>query len=250
MSPYQTNVHCSDVQPPKFPPTDRIAASREISLNRPCGWCSEQRQRNDKIGQPAEDRERLGIVRSERRRFARAVLYAVECSLRRTSMPNVANRSARRRGETAAVCRLETSAEFRPPNDLGRRGVVAVILRGEEMLVIRRSSRVRAPRTICFPGGGIRDGEDEPSALVRECHEEIGVAIQLIRRLWECETAWGVRLGWWLAEIDPRAVPASDPAEVEEILWLRPGQMAEHPDCLESNRAFLSMVGSGEIRLR
>lgn len=156
----------------------------------------------------------------------------------------------RRRGEKTAVCRLETSDEFRPPNDRGRRGVVAVIFRGEEMLVIRRSIRVRAPRTICFPGGGIRDGEDEPTALVRECREEIGVPIQLIRRLWECETAWGVRLGWWLAEIDPQAVPVADPTEVEEILWLRPGEMAEHPDCLESNRVFLSLVNSGEIRLQ
>jgi len=147
------------------------------------------------------------------------------------------------------VCLSETRSDARPLHDLGRRGVVAVILRGEKMLVIRRSTRVRAPRAICFPGGGIRDGEDEPTALVRECLEEIGVQIRLIRRLWECETAWGVRLGWWLAEIDPQAVPAADPAEVEEILWLRPAEMAEHPDCLESNRVFLSMVSSGEIRL-
>lgn len=147
------------------------------------------------------------------------------------------------------MCLSETPSDIRPLNDLGRRGVVAVIFRGETMLVIRRSSRVRAPRTICFPGGGIRDGEDEQAALVRECLEEIGVQVQLNRRLWECETSWGVRLGWWLAEIDASAVPRANPEEVEEILWLRPEEMAEHPDCLESNRIFISMIRNGEIRL-
>ncbi len=155
----------------------------------------------------------------------------------------------RRRLEDATVCFSKTRPDDRPPHDPGRRGVVAVILRGETMLVIRRSSRVRAPRTICFPGGGIRDGEDEPAALVRECREEIGVEVRLIRRLWECETAWGVRLGWWLAEIDAEAVPTADPAEVEEILWLRPDEMASHPDCLVSNRVFLAMIGEGKISL-
>lgn len=158
-------------------------------------------------------------------------------------------RNRRRHLEVATVCLSTTTSDDRPPHDPGQRGVVAVILRGEKMLVIRRSSQVRAPRTICFPGGGIRDGEDEPTALVRECREEIGVEVRLIRRLWECETAWGVRLGWWLAEIDAEAKPTAAPAEVEEILWLRPVEMASHPDCLASNRVFLSLIGNGEISL-
>lgn len=137
----------------------------------------------------------------------------------------------------------------RPESDSGRRGAVAVILRGQRMLVIRRSAYVRAPRAICFPGGGIREGEEESEALIRECREEIGVAVIPLRRLWECQTTWGVRLGWWLGTIAADAVPQPNPAEVEEILWLTPREMAEHPDCLASNREFLDLVFRGELSL-
>jgi len=39
-----------------------------------------------------------------------------------------------------------------------RRGVVAVVMRGEQFLVIRRSQHVRAPGMYCFPGGTIEAG--------------------------------------------------------------------------------------------
>ena len=79
------------------------------------------------------------------------------------------------------------------------------------MLVIRRSRHVIAPLVYCFPGGGIEDGETEEAAAVREVHEEIGLEIRPLRRLWECVTAWKVHLAWWLAEMDPRAIPVPNP---------------------------------------
>lgn len=136
----------------------------------------------------------------------------------------------------------------RPENDSGRRGAVAIILRDGRMLVIRRSQWVRAPRTICFPGGGIQDGESECQTLIRECREEIGLTVRPLRRLWECQTAWQVRLGWWLAEIAADAVPVADPAEVEAIYWVTPAEMAAMDDVLESNREFLRLIERGEIR--
>jgi 8-oxo-dGTP diphosphatase len=117
------------------------------------------------------------------------------------------------------------------------------------MLVIRRSRWVRAPRTICFPGGGILDGESEPETLVRECQEEIGVRVRPLRRLWQCMTRWNVCLGWWLASMDADASPVANPAEVEEVLWVTPDEMAEMADVLESNREFLRLVSTGQIRL-
>ena len=126
---------------------------------------------------------------------------------------------------------------------------MAIVLREGRMLVIRRSAFVRAPRTICFPGGGIQDGEAEEAALKRECWEEIGIEVRPKKRLWECTTAWGVRLGWWLGEIDANATPVPDLHEVEEILWLTAAEMAAHPDCLASNREFLDLVQRAVIRL-
>jgi hypothetical protein len=62
-------------------------------------------------------------------------------------------------------------------------------------------------------------------------------------------TPWKVHLAWWLAEMPARAVPTANPAEVESIHWVTPGQMAQLPDLLESNRLFLDLVQQGEIRL-
>lgn len=134
------------------------------------------------------------------------------------------------------------------PDDPGRRGAVAVVLRGDRMLVIRRSRTVVAPLTYCFPGGAIEPGETEEAALVREFREEVGVAIRPTRRLWECVTPWKVQLGWWLAEMDPSQTPVANPREVESIHWITPAEMAQLPELLESNRRFLELVAAGEIR--
>jgi 8-oxo-dGTP diphosphatase len=135
------------------------------------------------------------------------------------------------------------------PDDPGRRGAVAIILRGQRMLIIRRSPAVVAPLTYCFPGGGIEDGESEETALVREVREEIGVTIRPLRRLWHCVTAWKVQLAWWLAELEPGAVPLANPAEVESIHWVTLREMAQLPGLLDSNRVFLELIERGEIEL-
>ena len=135
------------------------------------------------------------------------------------------------------------------PDDPGRRGAVAIILRGEKMLVIRRSRSVVAPLTYCFPGGGIEPGESEAEALVREVREELGVAIRPTRRLWQCVTAWKVELAWWRAELEDHAAPQPNPAEVESVHWFTPAEMARLPDLLDSNRVFLEMVEGGRLTL-
>jgi 8-oxo-dGTP diphosphatase len=136
-----------------------------------------------------------------------------------------------------------------PPDDPGRRGAVAVVVRDGRMLVIRRSRAVVAPLAICFPGGGIEPDESEEEALTREFQEELGVTLRPLRRLWQCVTAWKVRLAWWLGELEPGAVPVANRAEVESVHWLTPVEMTQMPELLESNRQFLDLVGRGEIDL-
>ena len=130
-----------------------------------------------------------------------------------------------------------------------RRGVVAVASRQGQLLVIRRSSRVVAPRAICFPGGGIEPGETEPAALIREIQEELGVAIEPVRRLWRSVTPWNVDLAWWAVRLDGDAVLIPDPAEVEAIYWLTPADLGAMPDLLASNRDFLAALDRGAFRI-
>jgi 8-oxo-dGTP diphosphatase len=135
------------------------------------------------------------------------------------------------------------------PDDPGRRGAVAVVVRDGRMLVIRRAKTVVAPLVYCFPGGAIEGDESEEEALVRELREEVGLTIHPVRRLWQCVTAWKVELAWWLGKMEPDAVPVANPREVESIHWYTPEEMARLPDLLESNREFLELLARREIAL-
>lgn len=131
--------------------------------------------------------------------------------------------------------------ETRTPDGL-RRGVVAVILRGGRFLVIRRSHEVRAPRAICFPGGGIEPGETQSQALRRELREELDCEIIPRRHLCHTVTAWHVALDWWLCDLAANVRPTPNPAEVESIHWLTADEIRNHPDVLSSNLVFLDLL--------
>jgi len=119
------------------------------------------------------------------------------------------------------------------------RGVVAVVLRDERFLVIRRSHLVRAPGMHCFPGGSIEAGESETDAVRREMLEELAIEAQPQRLLWRSVTAWGVELAWWLTEIDSDAEPVVNPLEVESFQWLSAEQIRGLTQLLASNVEFL-----------
>ncbi len=144
-------------------------------------------------------------------------------------------------------CRM-TSEHFSSERPI-RRGAVAVIVRGDRLLVIKRSETVTAPGMFCFPGGGIEPGELEEQALVREIHEELGVVIQPVRKLWHSMTPWKFDLAWWLGAIEADATLAANPAEVAAVHWHTPAEMLELEHLLESNRAFLRALASGEFVL-
>jgi 8-oxo-dGTP pyrophosphatase MutT (NUDIX family) len=135
------------------------------------------------------------------------------------------------------------------PPAIRKHGVVAVVLRGERFLVIRRSQHVRAPGMHCFPGGAIEPGESEADAVVREMQEELSLAAAPVRRLWQAVTPWQVHLAWWLAEIDSAAVPQPNPAEVETFQWLTAAEIRALPNLLASNLEFLDACSRKDFSL-
>lgn len=126
-------------------------------------------------------------------------------------------------------------------------GVVAVVVRDDRFLVIRRSQQVRAPGMFCFPGGGIEANEAEQTAVQREMLEELSATVQPVRRLWHYVTSWGVDLAWWLVELPREAELLHNPAEVEEFFWLTVAEIRALPQLLESNGQFLDALERGEF---
>ena len=113
---------------------------------------------------------------------------------------------------------------------IARFGVVAAIQRGARFLTIRRSQHVSAPGTVCFPGGGIEQGETSPEALCRELQEELDIRNAMpIREVWRSVTARRVHLTWWLTEIADDVILCPNPAEVAEIHWWTAAEMLSLP---------------------
>ena len=134
--------------------------------------------------------------------------------------------------------------EQRPKGADGRTlGVVVACPRADgRWLLIRRSATVIAPRRICFPGGHIEAGESDGEAAVREMREELGVAIEPVRRVWEYALPERpVTLYGWLGRLHSLELRPA-PAEVEEVLWLTLDQAASHPEGLPATPDFAAAL--------
>jgi len=133
--------------------------------------------------------------------------------------------------------------------DQGRHAVVAVIVEQSKFLVIRRSEFVRAPGLLCFPGGGIEEGEDFESALRREMLEELSLHISVDRHLWTSVTRWGTKLEWILCTRGEDCIPVPLPEEVAEVLWLTEAEIRSRNDLLGSIPDFFQAKSSLAFRL-
>ncbi len=135
------------------------------------------------------------------------------------------------------------------PTTRRKRGVVGVIFREQQLLIIRRSMNVPAPGRLCLPGGGIENGESEPQALVREMSEELSIEVRPVRRCWRSVTSWGTNLAWWLAYLSPESELRANPSEVAEVHWMDRDQIRSAKDMLASLPAFIDAWERGEIDL-
>lgn len=133
--------------------------------------------------------------------------------------------------------------------DQGRHAVVAVILEESRFLVIRRSQFVRAPGLLCFPGGGIEDGEDFAEAMKRELMEELSLEVEIGSHLWSSTTRWGTKLEWLNCHRCVGSEPRAEPAEVAEVLWMTETELRERTDLLGSIPDFLIALREGIISI-
>ena len=70
-----------------------------------------------------------------------------------------------------------------PRNHRVRRGVIGILSRGDEYLMVRRADGVAKPGCWCFPGGHVEPGETPRQAVGRELREELGIVVSPTRRL-------------------------------------------------------------------
>lgn len=131
-----------------------------------------------------------------------------------------------------------------------KRAVVAVILRGDRLLIIRRALTVTAPGKLCLPGGGIEGGETECQAIVREMQEELAITIEPVRLCWSSVTPWNTSLAWWLSNLDADVDPIPNPDEVAEVHWMTVEEICTAADMLPSLPAFVKAWRRGEVDLQ
>lgn len=112
------------------------------------------------------------------------------------------------------------------------------------MLAARRS----APEALAggweFPGGKVEPGESHEAALLRECHEELGVRIAVGELLGTADVEPGVALHVHVASLvsgEPRPLEDHD-----ELRWLRATELDDLP-WLPADRPVLPAL---RVRLR
>ncbi|MFP8880151.1 MAG: NUDIX domain-containing protein [Myxococcota bacterium] len=123
-----------------------------------------------------------------------------------------------------------------------RDGVVAILFRGSQMLMIQRGPDVPFAGYWAPPSGKVEKGESIEAALVREVEEEVGLVVRPTRRLWQSMSQDGkFRLHWWAATIISGALEP-DEREVAETRWIEAHQHTELTPTFESDRFFFSKV--------
>ncbi|MFF5260673.1 (deoxy)nucleoside triphosphate pyrophosphohydrolase [Actinomadura viridis] len=112
----------------------------------------------------------------------------------------------------------------------GREGLVAInvvvgaaIISGGRLLAAQRAEPPELAGGWEFPGGKVDPGESDEDALVRECHEELGVKIALDVRI---GADWPLSLGGVL-RVWTAGIAAGEPRALEHLAlrWLGPDEL-------------------------
>lgn len=135
-----------------------------------------------------------------------------------------------------------------PPPGPPREAVVAVIIHGRDVLLIRRSLGVPEPGYWAPPSGNIEPGESQEAAVIREVREEVGLTVRPVVKLWESISSSGTRtLHWWRAEhVD--GTLALNRREVADARWVDLAEIDAVEPLFPVDRAFFRAWREGTIR--
>ncbi|HWP59999.1 MAG TPA: NUDIX domain-containing protein [Candidatus Acidoferrales bacterium] len=116
--------------------------------------------------------------------------------------------------------------------------VIAVITRGDRVLLIRRAATIRGGGLWAPVSGEVEPGESQEAAVVREAMEEVGLTVRPVRKVWENVSTRGTfRLHWWIAEYVGGELELN-PAEVSDARWLTVDEIGRLDGTFAGDREF------------
>ena len=124
-----------------------------------------------------------------------------------------------------------------------RRGVIGILSRGDEYLMIRRADGVAKPGCWCFPGGHVERGETPRQAVGRELYEELGIHVRPMQRLGSLRVldSRHILVAWRVEHVNGDFHIAQK--EIAEIRWVPGDQIRTLHPGLPSNERVLEMLG-------
>ena len=123
-----------------------------------------------------------------------------------------------------------------------RRGVIGILRKGSDLLLIRRAEGIAKGGCWCFPGRHVERGETSRRAVQRELAEELGIAVEPIERRGSVRVldsnhilaVWTVRHVGGRFRLGHR--------EIAEMRWLSPADIRSIKPNLPSNEEVLAML--------
>ena len=110
-----------------------------------------------------------------------------------------------------------------------------------KLLLVERAAGLTFAGQWCFPGGHVEDGETSRDAVIRELHEELGVAVEPIELLGTVRVT-GYRLDAWRVRLLGGTLRARE-AEIAAFTFLTIDEVRSHPTGMPSNGEVLRLLG-------
>ena len=136
------------------------------------------------------------------------------------------------------------------PDHRVRRGVIGLLARGTDYLMIQRSPNVPKGGAWCFPGGHVDLGETSRVAVVRELNEELGLVVHPTRRLGSIRIldSRHILVVWQVEQVSGELRPHAP--EVADVRWVPLHGISVISPGLPSNKSVLTLLESANPRRR